>query len=840
MDLTHQVADLNHLSKVFTYYQRRARIRSAGGRLRPGSDGQTLVEFAGKLDANLRSIRDDLIAGSYRFSPFVERTITLTGGATRTVSAATVRDTIVQKAMAHVVEPVLDSQLEDNCYSFRLGKDAPTIHDAVNHVIRQNTAGWYWVVKEDINSYFENLAHEHLLMELETVLIDDQNVLALYRSYLNAPRLVDGRILVRERGVPVGTVLANCLSNIYLTPLDRQMKEAGHRYLRYCDDILLFADNKAQALQIRDEIADTVENLGLTLNYDKSQLLGPRERFIFLGYEFDGSHVRIGPRALRKFKIRIRNATRRQASPPPIRRAPGSAQGRALLHQVIAQVNREICGDTPRNWVRYFSRCDFDDQFRELDFWIRDRVRAAVTKRWCKANYRLIPTSLLQELGLKTLVGEYYRWRNRWRGREQDAISAIARLDDLRSVAESYRQRYYDPHSATYSFRPGTDGITMQRFLAHETTNLRLMQDQLLAGSYYFAPFLEYAKAKRGRDDERVICRASLADTIVQKAVATVIDKRYDHLLSEHCYSYRRGRSQFGAMGRLLAWINSQENWWVIRSDFRAFLDHIDLSTLATQLEGVLADEPQVLDLYLKYIYNARRRNGTLLPRTCGLPRGGILTPFLANLYLTPLDEAMATDGFHYVRYADDIIVLTETQSLAREALECIGRLADELGLEHSPGKSTVVAPGEPFEFLGYTIKGKEVSVRPYAINSLRRRIRRVTAKQKYPSLDMQHLHTDQGRAILQSLVARVNRSYIYQGGSDWTRHFCRCSSDRQFRELDVWIADRIRAAVTKRWALKNRRLIPYRLLRELGWRPLVPLYWRWRKEVWRQAPGSS
>ncbi|MDH4207429.1 MAG: reverse transcriptase domain-containing protein, partial [Anaerolineae bacterium] len=498
MDLLLQVADLNHLSQVFTHYQQKSRRRLGRTRLRPGSDGQTLAHFAAQLDANLRQIRESLLGGSYLFSPFVERKITLAGGTTRTVSTATVRDTIVQKAAALIVEPQLDSCLEDNCYSFRLGKDAPTINEAISRVVKHHNVGRQWVVKEDISSYFESLEHDHLLSQLEGALPADEDVLALYRSYLKAPRLVDGQVLARERGVPVGTVLANCLSNLYLTPLDQLMKEEGYQYLRYCDDMLVFAESQSQALQAREAISHTVGKLGLNLNDRKSQLLPPRGRFVFLGYEFDGQQIRIGPRAMQKFKARIRRATCRQDSQRPVRRASGTTQSRLAVRQVIAQVNREIAGDTPRNWTRYFARCDFDDQFRDLDFWIRDRVRAAVTKRWSKANYRLLPTPVLQELGLKSLVNEYYKWKNRWRQREQGLMPSIARLDRLREVLEAYRQRYYDARSSTYTFRPGTDGVTMEQFLSQETSNLRAIQDHLLSGEYRLAPFLEYAKAKRG------------------------------------------------------------------------------------------------------------------------------------------------------------------------------------------------------------------------------------------------------------------------------------------------------------------------------------------------------
>jgi len=840
MDLMAQVADLNHLAQVFSHYQQRHRSPSRRGRLRPGGDGETLAEFANQLDRNLRHLRQSLLDGEYSFSPFVERKITLAGGTTRTISTATLRDTIVQKALALVAEPELDAHLAENCCSFRLGKDAPSIHDAITFVVTYHSTGRYWVVQEDISSYFDNLDHQLILARLQEVLPLDSPIVSLYWSYVKAPRVVDGQVLPRERGVPLGSILANCLSNLYLTPLDIRIKEEGHTYLRYCDDIIVFAESQAEAEEAREAIAHTVDRLGLTLNTRKSSLLPPGGRFSYLGYDFDGQRVRIGARAVYKFKARIRTATSRKSS----KRLTGSAlrtdEGKAILRQVIAQLNNEVRGDTPRNWARYFSRCDFDDQFRELDFWIRDRVRSAVTKRWNKGNYRAIPTSLLQELGLRSLVGEYYTWKNRWRHRDQSLIWAISRLDHLRDVLESYRLRFYDPRQGRYDFRPGADNVTMERFVSNETTNLRLIQDLLLSGDYRFTPFVEYAKAKRQRTDERVICRASLADTIVQKAMAQVVDRRFDHVLGERCYSYRRGRSQFGAIGQVLARVNARADWWVVRSDFRTFLDTVDLAILSSQLEGLLDDEPLVLDLYLKYLYNGRVRDRTFLPRTVGLPRGGILTPFLSNLYLTPLDDTMTEEGFHYTRYADDIIVLAETEGRAREALERISLQSSRLRLAQSSEKSNIVPPGEGFEFLGYLIEGAEVSIRPYAINSLKRRIKRVTAKRKYPHLSTRNLPSEEGREALQSIIARVNRTYTYKGGNDWTRHFCRCTSDHQLRELDAWIADHIRMAVTKRWAAKNRHLIPYQLLRELGWQPLVPLYYQWRREVWRQGAVSS
>lgn len=380
----------------------------------------------------------------------------------------------------------------------------------------------------------------------------------------------------------------------------------------------------------------------------------------------------------------------------------------------------------------------------------------------------------------------------------------------------------------------------MEQFLRAEATNLRRIQDSLLSGDYRFTPFIEYTRAKQGRPDERVICRAGLSDTIVQKAIGRVVDRRLDNALDESCHSYRRGKSQFAAVGQVLRYIRMKEDWWILRYDFRAFLDTVDLTMLCSQLEDLLRDEPLVLDLYLKYLYNVRLRDGRLLSRTRGLPRGGILSPFLANLYLTPLDRVMVQGGFHYVRYADDVVILAANETRAIEARRLMESLMARLKLKPSPHKSALIPPGGVFEYLGYLIKGREVRVGHYATNSLERRIRRVTARRKYPHLTTKSLGTEEGQEALRLLIAKVNRTYIYRGGNDWTRHFCRCTSDQQFRELDAWVADRVRACVTKRWPKKNRRLVPYDLLKDLGWKPLVPLFHHWRRAVWEQGGGDS
>lgn len=822
MELLERVADEAHLLQVVGYLQRRHRYNG----FKPGVDGENLERFSRDFEGNLQEIRGLLLSDTYRFSPFMEVEIFTWGGKAKTISRATLRDTIVQKALALIVEPEFDSYLAPNCYSFRVGRRSPNINRAIERIVEHHRQREYWVVKEDISSYFENIEQERLLVQLGD-LLPSSPIYNLYRRYLEAPRAVNGRLLPRTREVPVGTILANFLSNLYLRPLDLEMQE--YLYLRYCDDLIVFCRSEEEAHEVRRIIAATTADLGLSPNQEKSLLLPPGTPFVHLGYQFDKERIKIGPRALAKFKARIKKVTGRKRGKRLGRAALATEEGRAILREIIARVNGEIIGQPLRNWVRYFAKCDFDDQFREVDFWIRERVRAAATKRWNKGNYRLLSTHTLQELGLKSLVGEYYKWKNGWKERKRSLISAIAKLDHLEAVLEGYRRRYYHPLKGCYNFRPGADGETMERFLEHGRTNLRHIQRLLLAGGYEFSPFIEYAKAKQGREDERVICRSSLADAIVQKTVAEVVERRFDRVLSERCYSYRPGRSQYTAFGQALRYIREGEEYWVVKGDFRTFLDTVDLGIISQAVEDLFSNEPLLLDLYLKYLYNPRLREGRLLPRTVGLPRGGTLTPFLANLYLKPLDQAL--ERFKYLRYADDIFIFAKSRAQAEEAQETLRERAQYLRLTL---KERIFEPSEEFECLGYRVRGKEISVRPYALNRLKRRIRRVTKRSRYQGVkDVRML---EGREALRRLIERVNRVYIYPGGNDWARPFCRCTTDEQFRELDRWIADRIRACVTGDWSFRNRRVVPDALLRELGLKKLVPRFYHWKRRVWKQA----
>jgi len=275
------------------------------------------------------------------------------------------------------------------------------------------------------------------------------------------------------------------------------------------------------------------------------------------------------------------------------------------------------------------------------------------------------------------------------------------------------------------------------------------------------------------------------------------------------------------------------------------FLDQVDLAQLEGRLDSALPardeSDAALRDVLRSYLWSGRWREGDgLLPREQGLPRGGPLTPLLGNLYLLPLDQALIAMEARFLRYADDVVAVAATQEEAQVIWAAIQEQATALRVPLSPAKSGILAPGAPFEFVGYTIAGQHFDVRPYAVNRLKRRVRRVTSRRRWKHLTIKSLQTPEGQADLARLVRQVNRLLVYGLGRNWARRFARCTDDATFRELDSWIADRIRACVTGRWSPRNRRLVTDAMLKEKGLVKLTALYYHARRKIAGQAARAA
>lgn len=343
----------------------------------------------------------------------VKRTINKEGSSKKRVVYTFPGDEgIFLKFVAHSLNQYEDI-LSDNCYAFR---SQVGVKEAIRRLQGDRRAAGGWCLKTDISNYFNSIDVARLLPMLAFLREENPEIHAMLVRLLTRDGAMEGERLVREpRGAMAGTPIASFLANLYLTEVDRFYEEEGALYLRYSDDILLFADSREELERGREQLYGMLAALGLTVNPDKISISGPGEGFEFLGFAYRRGEIDLSANTLRKTKAKIRrksDALRRW------QRRKGLSADRAAVG-LIHTMNQKFYGcDDPLDeedradaftWSRwFFPLLTTDRGLREIDAYMQEYIRYTVTGRHYKGNYR-ISYGQLQSWGYVSLVHEYYR-----------------------------------------------------------------------------------------------------------------------------------------------------------------------------------------------------------------------------------------------------------------------------------------------------------------------------------------------------------------------------------------------------------------------------------------------
>lgn len=242
----------------------------------PGADGETIESFAVDADRHITQLREKLLDGTYRWSRLRRVTIPKKSGGLRELNIPGVRDRIVQTAIALVLTPILEPEMEEESYAYRAGR---SVKMAVEKVSGYYTEGFRWIVDADIDDYFDTVPHELLRGTLARH-IDDPPLLDFIFSWL-------GSCFPHGRGLPQGSPLSPLLANIYLDALDEGLKERGAvRLVRFADDFLLLCRKREAAEESLPAIAALLTDLGLRLHPEKTRIVSFDQGFSYLGHLF--------------------------------------------------------------------------------------------------------------------------------------------------------------------------------------------------------------------------------------------------------------------------------------------------------------------------------------------------------------------------------------------------------------------------------------------------------------------------------------------------------------------------------------------------------------------------
>ena len=354
----------------------------------PGVDNITIEDFTAGLWRNVNKLEQQLRDGSYRPQSIKRVHIPKPGTKeTRPLGIPTVRDRVVQNALRHVLEPILERQFAEHSYGFRPNRGCK---DALRRVDRFVKAGYKYTVDVDLKSYFDTIPQDRLVQELRKY-VADNSVIGLVEKFLQAEVLDGLERWTPTAGAPQGAIISPLLSNLYLNELDHLMAAAGYEMTRYADDLVIQSRTAEEAAAALELVRTWTTERGLTLHPTKTKIVHvDEEGFEFLGYRFIKHRRYPRQKSLAKFKETIRGKTKR-------------TNGHSL-QAIIADVNRTL-----RGWYEYFKH-SWPRTFDILDGWIRMRLRSTLRKRAGRHGpgrgheHQRYPNAYFAELGLFSLA----------------------------------------------------------------------------------------------------------------------------------------------------------------------------------------------------------------------------------------------------------------------------------------------------------------------------------------------------------------------------------------------------------------------------------------------------
>jgi group II intron reverse transcriptase/maturase len=351
----------------------------------------TVEELPGYLKVHWPRIREALTAGCYRPAPVRRVLIPKPDGRVRKLGIPTVLDRFIQQAIAQVVQRLWEPHFHDSSYGFRPARNA---HHAVRYAQGQIRGGKGWVVDLDLDAFFDRVNHSRLIRRLHRH-VPERGLIQLINRYLKAGVLIDGRRQPSVEGVPQGGPLSPVLSNVVLDELDWELHRRGHTFARYADDCNVFVSSRAAGERVMASLTRFIEGtLRLKVNAEKSAVDRPWKRS-FLGFTFSrkGLRVKVAEQAITRLKARVRELSRRTRG--------------HRLSRIIRDLRETLLG-----WKAYFDLSEVLSPLRDLDKWLRRRLRCYQWKQWGRAGYReLRKRGVGRELAWNTCKSAHGPWR---------------------------------------------------------------------------------------------------------------------------------------------------------------------------------------------------------------------------------------------------------------------------------------------------------------------------------------------------------------------------------------------------------------------------------------------
>jgi RNA-directed DNA polymerase len=363
-------------------------LKNAGS---SGVDGMSVKSLSHHLKENRDKIMTSIANGNYLPQPILGVAIPKSNGKSRLLGIPTVTDRLLQQAVSQVIGSSFELEFKEHSYGFRPHRNA---HQAVQQAQKNIHEGYDHIVDIDLKNFFDEVDH-CILLQLVYRKVKCRLTLRLIRHWLRAPMLIKGELVKRRKGVPQGSPLSPLLSNIMLHELDRELEKQGLRYVRYADDFSVYTKSKHTARKAGNSLYLFLKNkLKLSINGEKS---GIRKavQFKLLGYSFVPTYKK-GDRGTYQLVVSEKGweTLKRELKVVTKKTTPSTFEERI---KKLKEVHR--------GWINYFRMASMQSKLKELDSWLRNRLRYCIWTDWKKLERK---RKNLIRLGVSQ--GQAYAW----------------------------------------------------------------------------------------------------------------------------------------------------------------------------------------------------------------------------------------------------------------------------------------------------------------------------------------------------------------------------------------------------------------------------------------------
>ena len=334
-----------------------------------GVDGMRCDELRTNVSKHWDTIKLKLLDGTYKPSPVRRVGIPKPDGGKRLLGIPTVIDRMIQQAIAQELNKIYEPTFSEQSYGFRPKRSQ---HMAIKKAKEHINKGYKWVVDMDLEKFFDTVQHDVLMNKLSKK-IKDKRVLKLIRKYLESGIMINGLEQASEEGMPQGGPLSPLLSNIMLDEVDKELEKRGHRFCRFADDCNIYVKTKKAGKRVLESIKQLIEKkLKLKVNESKSAVdLVTRRKFLGFSFYFakGGVEIRVHQKSYSRFKGKIREVTNRNTG-------------------ISMEARLKKLGEITTGWVNYYGIAKGLVKLKEIEGWIRRRLRACIWKQWKKVKTR--------------------------------------------------------------------------------------------------------------------------------------------------------------------------------------------------------------------------------------------------------------------------------------------------------------------------------------------------------------------------------------------------------------------------------------------------------------------